>query len=451
MDASTRTDRPVPAWLADWIATQRWFGGKGRDPELHEIGRWTLATGDDAVSAEVALIADTAAGERTLYQVPITTRRDAVEGRDPIADTDAGIVYDGAADPAFASALLELASQGGDASGPGVQVTGVPSASGVVRASSSKVLSGEQSNTSIIIDTVDVSRVAADPVIIKLFRTLHPGQNPDVELQTAIAATGSTAVPRSIGSIEGVWDGQLGHLAFAQEFLPGTEDAWRVATAAVNSGMPFETEAAGLGDATAEVHQILAEVFPTASPSRERVAGIIDSMAARASQAIAAVPELAPLREAIDGVYAAALLEPWPQFQRIHGDYHLGQVLLVPDRGWVLLDFEGEPLRPMSERAVPDLALRDVAGMLRSFDYAAGASELISTHPGQAEIARAWAADARAAFLAGYEERAGIELQENAQLLAALELDKALYEAVYEARNRPSLAAHPDRRHRATG
>ena len=443
MDASTTTSRPVPGWLADWITTQRWFGGKGRTPQFSEIGRWILATGEDGVAAEVALILDSAAGEGTLYQVPLTTRRIAIDGLDALATTSDGTVYDGAHDPAFAAALLELASQGGDASGPGVDVTGVPASAGVIRASASKVLSGEQSNTSIIIDTVDVSRVASTPVIIKLFRALHPGQNPDVELQTAIAGAGSTAVPRSIGSVEGVWDGRMGHLAFAQEFLPGTEDAWRVATAAVNSGTPFDTEARELGAATAEVHEILARVLPTASPSRTRVAGVIDSMAARASDAIAAVPELAPLRSAIDAVYAAALLEPWPEFQRIHGDYHLGQVLHAPGRGWVLLDFEGEPLRPMTERSVPDLALRDVAGMLRSFDYAAGASEQLSGDPAQAQIAREWAASARVAFLAGYEERAGVELRENAQLLAALELDKALYEAVYEARNRPSWLPIP--------
>jgi len=125
--------------------------------------------------------------------------------------------------------------------------------------------------------------------------------------------------------------------------------------------------------------------------------------------------------------------------QRIHGDYHLGQVLEVPDRGWVLVDFEGEPLRPLAERTLPDLALRDVAGMLRSFDYVAGSWE--QTHSGRS--ATLWATRARTAFLEGYAEAAGRDPREDAVLLDALELDKALYEVVYEARNRPTWLSIP--------
>ncbi|MDX5318014.1 MAG: aminoglycoside phosphotransferase, partial [Actinomycetes bacterium] len=109
--------------------------------------------------------------------------------------------------------------------------------------------------------------------------------------------------------------------------------------------------------------------------------------------------------------------------------------LHVPNRGWVLLDFEGEPLRPMPERTQPDLALRDVAGMLRSFDYAAGAAEA----PGGTE----WAEHAREEFLEGYTSDAGDDPRDHGDLLAALELDKALYEAVYEARNRPTWLRIP--------
>ena len=129
----------------------------------------------------------------------------------------------------------------------------------------------------------------------------------------------------------------------------------------------------------------------------------------------------------------------WPALQRIHGDYHLGQVLDAPGRGWVLVDFEGEPLRPLAERTEPDLALRDVAGMLRSFDYVAGSWE--QNHPGQS--AAPWAARARTAFLEGYAGAAGRDPRADAALLDALELDKALYEVVYEARNRPTWLEIP--------
>jgi maltokinase len=111
----------------------------------------------------------------------------------------------------------------------------------------------------------------------------------------------------------------------------------------------------------------------------------------------------------------------------------------VPDRGWVLLDFEGEPLRPLAERSLPDQPLRDVAGMLRSFDYAAGSWE--QSHPGAS--AREWAVDAQRAFLDGYAAESGRDPRADSALLTAFQLDKALYEVVYEARNRPTWLTIP--------
>jgi predicted trehalose synthase len=111
-------------------------------------------------------------------------------------------------------------------------------------------------------------------------------------------------------------------------------------------------------------------------------------------------------------------------------------VLLAADGHWVLLDFEGEPLRPMHERSQPDFTLRDVAGMLRSFDYVAGSL-------GSTDEAKAWTRASRNAFLSGYIERSGIDLRAHRELLDAFEMDKALYEAVYEARNRPDWLAIP--------
>jgi Uncharacterized protein, probably involved in trehalose biosynthesis len=162
-------------------------------------------------------------------------------------------------------------------------------------------------------------------------------------------------------------------------------------------------------------------------------------MRARHAAAVSEVPALAEfdsmVRESIEQVSSAK----WPALQRIHGDYHLGQVLEVPHRGWVLVDFEGEPLRPLAERTQPDLALRDVAGMLRSFDYVAGSWE--QAHPGGS--ASSWATRARTAFLDGYAQSARRDPREDAVLLDALELDKALYEVVYEARNRPTWLTIP--------
>jgi len=232
-----------------------------------------------------------------------------------------------------------------------------------------------------------------------------------------------------------------GHLAVAQEFLADTEDAWRVALAAARAGHDFAGEARDLGAATAEVHQVLAAALPTvpADPAAKRA--LLTGMRSRAEQAVRTLPSLAAAADRIDAVLSAAEADDWPPFQRVHGDYHLGQVLSVPGRGWVLLDFEGEPLRPMAERSEPDTPLRDVAGMLRSFDYVAGTLELEDDDPS----GRAWADTARAAFLEGYAAELGTPLTPHARLLAALELDKALYECVYEVRNRPAWLPIPER------
>jgi maltokinase len=166
---------------------------------------------------------------------------------------------------------------------------------------------------------------------------------------------------------------------------------------------------------------------------------VISSMRERFEVAAREVPGLATHREHLDGVYLRAQQSPWPSFQRIHGDFHLGQVLAVPGRGWVALDFEGEPMRSMRERSAPDSPLRDVAGMLRSFDYVAGSFAL--AHPGRSALE--WASAARRAFLDGYIARSGRDLREHRALLDAFEIDKALYEAVYEARNRPAWLSIP--------
>jgi predicted trehalose synthase len=133
-----------------------------------------------------------------------------------------------------------------------------------------------------------------------------------------------------------------------------------------------------------------------------------------------------------------------PDLQQVHGDYHLGQVLHSGSRGWILLDFEGEPLRPLSERTAPDLALRDVAGMLRSFDYAARHSTVgLDPEDRRSVAAKAWAAACREAFLDGYAGGGADDPRDHGVLLRALELDKALYEVVYETRNRPTWLGIP--------
>jgi maltokinase len=429
----------LPPGLGDWVSQQRWYGAKGSDPHLERIGGWSLDVTSDGAPVRITThyVLDRGIDRITLYQVPLTERDVPLDGLAAIGTLGGRQVYDAPHDPAYAAAILDVILTESEAGGArGHRQPGTPALS----VSDSAVLRGEQSNTSIICQVADGS-----PVILKVFRALHHGDNPDVVLQSAIAASGSLLVPTSVGFLSGQWrdsgqpDGLArGHLAFAQEFLPGAEDAWRVALAAARAGADFSVSARGLGEATADVHATLAEVLPTRKPDATDIAGIVDGMRARLDLALHEVPSLEGHREAIEAVFASAAAAPWPDLQRIHGDYHLGQVLDVPDRGWVLVDFEGEPLRSMLERSEPDIALRDVAGMLRSFDYAAGSVAL----EGERD-ASSWASSARHAFVDGYIDRSGVDVRAHRELLDAFEIDKALYEAVYEARNRPDWIAIP--------
>lgn len=445
----------VPEYLEPWMTAQRWFAGKSRKPSFEVVGEFGLTDPTGAASIRVLFVLDRAE-HPLLYQVPLTERiAELTDGERALVATIDSVdgpryIYDGPQDPAFAEALFRLILDDGRAEQlPESIVTAighhaVTATAATVR--SSRILGGEQSNTSIIFETVGADGSPTSPIICKLFRALHDGDNPDVVLTEVLGAAGSRVAPRSIGHLTGQWpdSGKLhgvatGHLAFAQEFLPGVEDAWRVALRAAESGEDFGRRARALGVTTAEMHETLAAALPSRATTPADIAIVVASMRRRFELAATEVPSLAEYRGALETVYRAAAESPWPGLQRIHGDFHLGQVLAVPERGWVVLDFEGEPLRPMTERSQPDIPLRDVAGMLRSFDYVAGSYGL--SYPG--ESATEWASVCRRAFVDGYIERSGRDLREHRAVLDAFEIDKALYEAVYEARNRPDWLSIP--------
>lgn len=446
--------------LEAWMGSQRWYAAKGRRPRLRRLASWRLDDPAGEVGIETIIVADEAGDEPVVYQVPLTYRGEPLGSADHalVGTTEHSVlgrrwVYDAPHDPVYAAQLLELvqgrarAASSSQTDAVEESVAGVPQPSWgrEVRVRTSRVLTGEQSNTSVILDT-DLADGHHVPLIVKVFRMLSPGDNPDVVLQGALVDAGSARVPAVVGSVTGGWphpgtEGDLpasGHLAFAQEFLPGVDDAWRVALAAAEGGTDFAGPARELGAATAEVHRTLATVLGTEPTSPEQVRAILAEMRVRFDAAVEAVPALEDVRASVEGVLDAAGAAEWPPLQRIHGDYHLGQVLRSPERGWVLLDFEGEPLRPLAERSLPDQWVRDVAGMLRSFDYVGGTREQVV-----GVSARDWVTAAQQAFLDGYAEVAGEDPRDRAALLAAFELDKAMYEVVYEARNRPGWVAIP--------
>jgi maltokinase len=411
--------------VGGWMARQRWYAGKGGVPRLRTIADIPLDSPDADARIHILLLADEADPRQAVYQVPVVERRGVPEGSEShlIGPNGDRAVFDGPHDPAFAVALLG-AIRGG----------ALPTASEQVAGSS--VISGEQSNTSIVVSTR-----SAGEVMVKVFRVVQHGQNPDAELQGALSAAGAPFVPRYVGALDAEWRGAgeslgSGQLAIAQEFLRGAEDGWLTARRAVDAGADFSREAFELGRATAALHATLADRLPTEAPGPATLAAMTSIWTARLEAAIHDVPSLASHRDAIRVAYAEAAAVGWPRLQRIHGDLHLGQILHAQAEGverWVFIDFEGEPLRTIEERTRPEPPLRDLAGMLRSFDYAAASS----THP----EADAWARRAGDAFLAGYEEAGGAIGDHS--LLTAFELDKAVYEASYEARNRPSWLPIP--------
>ena len=444
--------------VTGWMPHQRWYHGKGHQPVLRRVGGFRFEDPDGEVGVETLLLADSAVSPAVVYQVPLTYRAAPLEGAHGalLGTMEHSVlgtrwVYDAPHDPVYVSQLMDTILTAGTSdeaqASVGSNAIAVGSSTGHVTGavSSSTVLSGEQSNTSVICRMTAAGGGPAEPLIVKVFRTVQDGDNPDVVVQSALTQAGSHRVPMAVGHLSGGWDSPEGgpaahgHLAFAQEFIPGVEDAWRVALVAAASGADFTARARDLGVVTAEIHTALAGALGTAEVTPEAREALVRSMRQRYAAAVALVPDLASRGPAVERVVESVRDVVWPPLQRIHGDYHLGQVLDVPERGWVALDFEGEPLRPLDERVRPDLTQRDVAGMLRSFDYAAGSVALAES----AVDASAWAAACRHAFLAGYASVAGAPDADSITLTRALELDKALYEVVYEARNRPSWLPIP--------
>ncbi len=273
----------------------------------------------------------------------------------------------------------------------------------------------------------------------------------------ALAMRGSPHVAEPLGWIETRLDGAPVILGILSRYLRAASDGWSLAATSVrdlyaaegrigaaDAGGDFAGEAYRLGEATAEVHRDLARAFGTEELPPEAISALADEMFARLDVALATVPELGRHADLLGSAFAdLAKLDTSLSVQRVHGDYHLGQVMRT-QTGWVLLDFEGEPATPLAQRRALSTALRDVAGMLRSFDYAAR-HQLLARPDGDKLHAAAleWVRRNQDAFCAGYAAAGGIDPGTHAILLRALVLDKAVYEVMYEARNRPWLAVHP--------
>ena len=411
------TEQPLEAWW-EVISGARWFAGKGLSATLVELTPlpWLTRPGQlPAVRPEVATVRYTGGvDERYLVLVGYTAEPQA-----PVVceRTEPGLgrvqVVQASADAGCMRALLGALTE------PGQPAMEWLEASAIDPEASTRVWGGDQSNTTICL---------GDDRLFKLFRKLEPGRNLDVEVLAALSGSGVT--PALYGTLVGeLPGGGQADLGMFVERIQGVRDGWEWACEACAEERDIAAEAAELGRALARVHARLADAFGTSATSG---AALAEVMVERLRAAVAQVPDLTGFQAAAERTFAA-LDGVELGTQRVHGDFHLGQVLRADD-GWTIIDFEGEPLKPLAERRQPDSVWRDVAGMLRSFDYVRGA------HPDPTSSqAGAWSRSARRAFLDGYCSSAAPE----PSVLHAYELDKAVYEVVYETRNRPGWVHIP--------
>ncbi|HWG95305.1 MAG TPA: maltokinase [Mycobacteriales bacterium] len=435
--------------LRDWLPSQRWYGGKGKEVRSVRLVHEERLPVDGADVRHTLLEVTDADGATDTYQLLLGHADGELEPRlEPglVGEVAGRQVYDAVHSLEAPAALLDLMAAGRSlsrlhASSTAELDTSLPP----------RVMGAEQSNTSVVF---------GDAYILKLFRRVQPGLNPDLEVTRALAEAGSPHVAAPLGWLEADVAGERTTLAMLQVFERSSSEGWAMATASVRDlfaegdlhadevGGDFAAESERLGAATAAVHALLAQVLPSGTAGADESRATAQQLVERFERALEVVPDLAPHADAVRALYARVgeRTEPVP-VQRVHGDYHLGQVLRTQN-GWLLLDFEGEPARPLAERTALMSPLRDVAGMLRSYDYAARhllaeRSGVGAGSPQLAYRADEWAQRNRAAFCDGYAAAAGTDPREEAALLRAFELDKAVYEVVYEARNRPSWLAIP--------
>jgi maltokinase len=445
--------------FAAFLDRTRWFGGKGRPYAVTGVRTLGELRGGPPVVAihlvEVTYSDDE--GGTEFYQVPLafyehpenrldhafvgwweSADRGWVHAYDALHDREAMALWQ----RAFASA------EAGESESDGLRFHRLPGHELDLEAHST-LFSGEQSNSSVAF---------GDDALMKVFRKVTPGVNPDIEVHEVLTRTGSGHVAALYGWLDVDDDGQTLQLAMLQQFLRTATDGWDLALASVrslfadpeihahDSGGDFAGESTRLGEALREVHETLRDQFPTEVWPAAAAAELAAAMTGRLEAALGVVPGLAEHAQTLRSTFAAVSKLDGLEVQRIHGDLHLGQTLRS-SKGWKIVDFEGEPVKPLAERQLPDSPWRDVAGMLRSFDYAARVVErsLSISDESDAELidtrAQEWSERNKNHFLFAY---AGGQLSAAQQvLLSAYVADKAVYETVYETRNRPSWVTIP--------
>ncbi len=408
-----------------WLAAQRWFRAKSRPiAAVTPIDELPLTATARLVVVKVSYV-DGGTADR--YVIPLAGDAEPADGsgswRAIVAAMADGAEIRGdhgrlrcAATPALAELL--------------------PSPREAIDALAERRLGVEQSNTSVVL---------GERLILKLFRLLEPGRNPDIEIGAFLTAHGFDGMPALAGSATYLpVAGEPCDVAILQAFVPSRGDAWAAMLALLARDPAAGIAAAAeIGALTRRLHDALAAdddepAFAARSAGTSETGAWRSAAEAQLAAAVAALSgdehdALVALGPAIRARFADAFgrASGSARVTRIHGDYHLGQLLATP-AGFLVIDFEGEPARPLVERRAHASPLRDVAGMLRSLDYAAR-SAAAGAHAARFD-ADAWLEQARTAFTGAY----GAIGPPEAALLEAFELEKACYEVAYEANNRPA-------------
>jgi maltokinase len=439
--------------LHDWVVEQRWFGSKSREvTNINVTEAVPLREEGSPLLVLTLMEAVFSAGTHETYQVPLGMRPDAEGWGDRVICSAGGwTVYDGFADAAFGRELLHRMRSNSEV---GVE----DGALGFHWASSaSSALGGTVDVRPVGVEQSNSSIVFADELILKAFRRVEPGENPELELLRFLSARGFPNIAPLAGWYE--FEGRLvdATLGILQQFLAGATDGWELALDELASDpVGLLERVRSLGEVTGELHSALGSeatdpAFAPDEPSMENLSILTATIDEQIERLFVELPETeatAPIvgrgQDVRERLQLLSHIGAGGKVIRTHGDYHLGQTMLTPDRGWVILDFEGEPARSLPERRLKRSPLRDVAGMLRSFSYAAAGSVLLRG----VEAPEDWEDRARQEFLAGYHERVEASLlppgaQATSQLLAVFELEKAIYELRYELNNRPDWVAIP--------
>jgi maltokinase len=426
----------VVSLLPDFLPRQRWYGAADLELTSVDVNAFDILRSEWPVLAWLLVDATFEDGSTATFQLPVglrpleqTERFLEGKGRSFLGDIDTengpALVYDALVDPELALAFVRHIA-------PEEEVSRV------------RALNVEQSNTSVVYD---------ERLIMKLFRRVAEGPNPDVEMTEALAAQGF----RHISAPVAAWRRDGRDLAVVREFLEGGTVGWQLALTSLRdvydsrldpaeAGGDFGPEAGRLGRITAEMHLTLARAFGTEEGDSEAWAEQMRASLARSRARALDANAIAAVYDGLSQVKDAG------RSMRIHGDYHLGQTMRT-DNGWHILDFEGEPAAPLEERRAPSSPLRDVAGMLRSFHYAAEVG-LVERGPAAEEdelrsLGRRWEQHVAEAFCLEYFGTEGIDElvpnvdEDRRRALEAFVLSKAVYEVGYELAHRPDWVRIP--------